>query len=376
MPRHCLSLGILVSSATDKVVITGFDIEQGQIEPIGSPSKELVRAHAPRWWEAALLCPLVFCLPVLCLVSLVTRVLLRNREASLRARWDRFLCASLIASGLLTSALFCLYEAIYVDAPAPFGPIAPTPLAFTDPLPQFPSSGILTAEDIASNCKPLVFIVAPNSRLASSRNYLEIAPIGAAVLLLANDGGYLLGTSRHLVEGSGITKFANVNNEMLVCSHNRNCAIAHVLGRNENADLALLWVPGAKRTISFRQPIADRAGIHTGQQVFVIGHPQRLFFTLSSGLVSRAEDSTLLQFSAPVSPGNSGGPMYDARGNLLGIVMAMVDRERNPNAENLNFAVRADLFLDVKGWRFDGPEKREWEHFTTLELGSKSAKGD
>jgi hypothetical protein len=56
--------------------------------------------------------------------------------------------------------------------------------------------------------------------------------------------------------------------------------------------------------------------------------------------------------SAPVSPGNSGGPVFDDRGNLLGIVTSMVDKNGDPNAENLNFAVRADALLEDSGWEF------------------------
>jgi S1-C subfamily serine protease len=110
---------------------------------------------------------------------------------------------------------------------------------------------------------------------------------------------------------------------------------------------------------AFSQPIARESRIRTGEPVFAIGHPQRLFYTLSSGLVSRAGNPTLVQFSAPVSPGNSGGPLYDSFGNLLGIVAAMVDRAQSPNAENLNFAVRAEAFLNQTGWRLSDPAYAE-----------------
>src|SRR5204862_12392 len=82
----------------------------------------------------------------------------------------------------------------------------------------------------------------------------------------------------------------------------------------------------------------------------VIGHPQGLTYTVSSGLVSQKRDSELIQISAPISPGNSGGPVYDSRGNLIGIVEAVIDKVRSPNAENLNFAVRADILLKTRDW--------------------------
>ena len=88
-----------------------------------------------------------------------------------------------------------------------------------------------------------------------------------------------------------------------------------------------------------------------GENIFVIGHPEGLRFTLSTGIISRMEGNTI-QLSAPVSPGNSGGPVFDEHGNLVAIVTSMVDKNGDPNAENLNFAVRADALLDDSAWEF------------------------
>src|SRR5262249_22859577 len=127
-------------------------------------------------------------------------------------------------------------------------------------------------------------------------------------------------------------------------------------------DVAILWEPSAGARARFTQPIVTSTGIRTGEPVFVIGHPQRLFYTLSSGLVSRIEDPNILQFSAPISPGNSGGPVYDSAGNLLGMVMAMVESAQSPNAEDLNFAVRSQTLLSERGWDYRGVGQAELAH--------------
>ncbi|HEX4604880.1 MAG TPA: S1C family serine protease, partial [Candidatus Angelobacter sp.] len=57
-----------------------------------------------------------------------------------------------------------------------------------------------------------------------------------------------------------------------------------------------------------------------------------------------------LQVSAPISPGNSGGPVYDELGNLLGIVTSKVARSMEPDAENLNFAISTDALLHEADW--------------------------
>ena len=102
-----------------------------------------------------------------------------------------------------------------------------------------------------------------------------------------------------------------------------------------------------------------------GKSIFVIGHPQRLFFSLSTGIIMRTHEDKMVQISAPVSPGNSGGPVYDDHGELLGVVSRKVDRRFSPNAENLNFAVRADALLDEAPWGFQANGKELLAAFRT-----------
>jgi S1-C subfamily serine protease len=137
---------------------------------------------------------------------------------------------------------------------------------------------------------------------------------------------------------------------------------ADILARHQGLDLSLLWVARESGAGQFVQPVKRGNSISEGESIFVIGHPQGLRFTLSTGIISRS-DKEILQISAPVSPGNSGGPVFDDRGNLLGIVTSMVDRNMSPNAENLNFAVRADAVLQTSGWEFSGDGRKHLDDF-------------
>jgi len=134
---------------------------------------------------------------------------------------------------------------------------------------------------------------------------------------------------------------------------------AEVVARHTNLDLVLLWVPRHSGSADFMQPIAAPK---EGESIFVIGHPEGLKYTLSTGIISRMENSTL-QISAPVSPGNSGGPVYDQQGNLLGVVSSTLDKSYQPNAENLNFAVSAQAFLKENGWEFAKNGKQRLEEY-------------
>jgi serine protease Do len=83
-------------------------------------------------------------------------------------------------------------------------------------------------------------------------------------------------------------------------------------------------------------------------------------FTLGnvSALVGLGEDSRYLQISAPVQPGNSGGPLLDQNGNLVGVVSAKLNALKlmvatnGDIAQNVNFAIKSSIvasFLDANG---------------------------
>lgn len=83
--------------------------------------------------------------------------------------------------------------------------------------------------------------------------------------------------------------------------------------------------------------------VEVGERSYTIGAPSGLDLTLGEGLVSgkRKKDGIdMVQTSAPISPGSSGGGLFDERGNLIGITTFKLR-----DAENLNFAIAADSYL-------------------------------
>lgn len=87
--------------------------------------------------------------------------------------------------------------------------------------------------------------------------------------------------------------------------------------------------------------LGDSSKAKPGQHVVVIGHPLGLGDTVSDGLISAVRtlpsQRNLLQISAPISPGSSGGPVFDDQGAVIGVATAMVE-----GGQNLNFAVPID----------------------------------
>lgn len=95
--------------------------------------------------------------------------------------------------------------------------------------------------------------------------------------------------------------------------------------------------------------LAETAKLVVGQDVYALGSPQGLELTLSAGLVAGlrrdgAERLTMIQTSAPISPGSSGGGLFDTQGRLVGVT-TMVSAARD--AQNLNFAVPADWVREL-----------------------------
>jgi S1-C subfamily serine protease len=173
---------------------------------------------------------------------------------------------------------------------------------------------------------------------------------GAGMLLQATTEGYLFVTARHVLDGAAWS-MAKGSSRALLAMASGTWSTADVIARHRSLDLLLLWVPREIGQGSFLQPVAKVPPPTEGETIFVIGHPEGLRFTLSTGIISRMNGS-MIQMSAPVSPGNSGGPVFDDRGNLVAIVTSMVDKHGDPNAENLNFAVRAEALLDDSNWDF------------------------
>jgi serine protease Do len=86
--------------------------------------------------------------------------------------------------------------------------------------------------------------------------------------------------------------------------------------------------------------------VRVGQRVYAIGSPQGLELTLSEGIVSSLRDTTngaIIQTTAPVSPGSSGGGLFSANGQLVGIVTF-----QHKTGQNLNFAVPAAWISEMK----------------------------
>ena len=177
----------------------------------------------------------------------------------------------------------------------------------------------------------------------------------------ASDTGKTLGTGFFVAkDGKALTNAHVVDrcHEVFV-SFDGQQTTAHILARDHENDLALLATDlhppnTANWRISMRQ----------GEDIVVFGFPLAGVLATTgnvaagnvTALAGLGNDSRFLQISAPVQPGNSGGPLLDRNGNVVGIVVAKLDALKIAAAigdipQNINFAIKASVataFLDAQ----------------------------
>jgi hypothetical protein len=117
-----------------------------------------------------------------------------------------------------------------------------------------------------------------------------------------------------------------------------------VLGVDADKDLAVLKVPGRNLPFLDLGTIGD---LHVGDHVVAIGSPLGLEGTVSDGIISAFRDvegKSWIQTTAPASLGNSGGPLLDMQGNVVGVITWGVNLQLG---QNLNFAAPVNGARDL-----------------------------
>jgi Trypsin-like peptidase domain len=115
-------------------------------------------------------------------------------------------------------------------------------------------------------------------------------------------------------------------------------SVRFIVGLDPAHDLVLLFVGDVMDVEPLK--LGNDALVRSGDPVVAVGTPQGLELSASTGIVSSVrnveDDLTLLQITAPISPGSSGGPVFDDRGQVIGVTTMS-----SSDGQNLNFAIPA-----------------------------------
>jgi S1-C subfamily serine protease len=166
---------------------------------------------------------------------------------------------------------------------------------------------------------------------------------GTGFVVASSGNRHLVLTNRHVVGDAATCR---------VTAGNGGSTQGAIAGRPnaDDVDLALLLVES--NWLRPLGPVSSYDQVRQGEDVVAIGHPLGLDFTVSSGIIS-AKRGRDLQTSAPISPGNSGGPLVNQHGAVIGVNTRIIDPSEGTS---LGFAVRADIVLDPSAWSYTSPE--------------------
>lgn len=165
----------------------------------------------------------------------------------------------------------------------------------------------------------------------------DVPGSGSGVIL--TEDGYIA-TCAHVVEGAKSVK---------VTLNDDTAYDATIVGTDKKNDIAIIKIDATGLTPAV---VGDSETLTVGSEVIAIGNPLgELRGTATAGIISatnrtievESQTMTLIQTDAAISPGNSGGGLFDASGKLIGIVNAKVSDSR---AEGLGFAIPVNSVLD------------------------------
>jgi S1-C subfamily serine protease len=165
--------------------------------------------------------------------------------------------------------------------------------------------------------------------------------IGSGVVI--NDGGQIL-TSLHVVEDA---------EEIEVIFADGTEAEGQVIATQPENDIAVVQ-PSQLPEVLVPAILGNPRAMHVGDEAYVVGHPLGLYGSMSSGVISgfdrsfkhpetKQELHDLIQIDAAVNPGNSGGPLLNRYGQVVGIVTALVNPTEQDVFIGIGFAVPINI---------------------------------
>lgn len=158
--------------------------------------------------------------------------------------------------------------------------------------------------------------------------------------VIVSEEGHIL-TNHHVVKG---------NPRIQLTMHDGSVHSANIIGAAPTVDIAVLKIDSPGKFIPLKFGDSEKASV--GNIVFAIGSPYGLGETVTDGIISAKKRSfsdsqvDLLQTSAAVNPGNSGGPLINIRGEIIGINSRIYSTDKeNPGFQGISFAIPSNAAL-------------------------------
>lgn len=208
--------------------------------------------------------------------------------------------------------------------------------------------------DVVERCRPAVVSIEANAA-GAGRSRFRFAPIHVTGTgFIFRPDGYLL-TNEHVVSGAKTARATFTNGEI---------RSARVIGSDPNTDIAVLKIEPVEGDDEFPSlKLGDSDSVRVGQFAVSLGNPLRLNFSANIGIVSakgrqnliapRTEDDKTIRYQdfiqtdAYMNVGNSGGPLLNLRGEVVGINTMIRTRQSSDQFIGLGFAIPSNIALTI-----------------------------
>lgn len=205
---------------------------------------------------------------------------------------------------------------------------------------NFGTVQVSDVSDIVEKCKDSVVEITTESASSGNSIFGQYVSQGAGSGVIISKDGYIV-TNNHVVSGATSLKVTTTDGTEYDAS---------VVGKDSQTDLAVIKVDANNLQAA---TLGDSDILQVGDPAIAIGNPLgELGGTVTTGIISATdrqitiddETMTLLQTDAAINPGNSGGGLFNADGNLIGIVNA---KESSTGIEGLGFAIPITPAQDI-----------------------------
>lgn len=219
----------------------------------------------------------------------------------------------------------------------------------------------LSVPEVYDQCRP--WVVTLDVRNASAGG-------GYGTGIVISEDGYIL-TCAHVIEGE--------NASVIVETADGTAFDGQIVAVDRQTDVGILKIAALGMEPAV---FGDSAQVIVGETAIALGNPlgRQFAASLTCGILSARERTvtidnyvmTLLQFDAAVSPGNSGGPLLNSLGQVIGMVNAKIDDDK---VEGIGFAIPIDQALDVAEdlIEYGYVQQRPWLGITIQEVPRSSA---
>ena len=203
---------------------------------------------------------------------------------------------------------------------------------------QKPQRSRMSTKEIVTRTKPAIV------RITTSQ---AGGGVGIGTGFIVRSDGHIA-TNLHVIAGS-----SNLKVKLLDGTEHR---VTRVIAADYKRDLAIIAIEATGLpTLN----IGNSDEVNAGDRVIAIGNPLGfLDYTVSDGLISSIrpldENVTLLQISAPISQGSSGGPLFNLYGEVIGVAVGITDPKAN--GQNLNFGIPSNYLKPLIAFQGSGED--------------------